>query len=230
MVRSCGKACHIVLLGCFLCSLGQMTAPGSAGAETADVRVEHVPDPGPGTVGLRGEQRYSIARGDLSASLSYLPATSSLILRVADRRMSLGEQASLLAPLLARLLLDHPGRQRFSLLLMDHSEVVRRLAPVLAACRNWNGGTGRPVQGALGQFLVDTLNRNDLASEIARVFGDLGYRFAVQGVSKITEDRVMEAHNKIVPTSIAYIGFVAELPSRTQGRTTWPLQFQRSTC
>jgi hypothetical protein len=145
--------------------------------------------------------------------------------------MSLGEQAPLLAALLARLLQDHPATQRFTLLLTDHAEIVQRLAPVLAACRNWNGRTGRPVQGSLGQFLVDTLNRNDLASEIAGVFANLGYRFAAGGVSKITENRVAEAHNKVVPTGIAYIGFVAELSSSTQGRTTWPTQqSQRSTC
>jgi hypothetical protein len=207
-------------------------ALGAAGPEQADVRVERFADPLPGNIGLRGEQRYSLVRGDVTAILSYVPTSVTLTLRMEGRPppVSTAEQASLLEPLLARFLEDHPKTPRITLLLTDHTQVVARLAAVLASCANWNGRTGRPARGALGQFLVDTINRHDLVAEITRVFDDLGYRFTAQGASMISEARLLDAHNKFVPTEITYLSFVAELSPETQRRTPWPTQSPRSTC
>jgi len=137
-------------------------ALGAAGPEQANVRVERFADPLPGNIGLRGEQRYSLVRGDVTAILSYVPTSVTLTLRMEGRPppVSTAEQASLLEPLLARFLEDHPKTPRITLLLTDHTQVVARLAAVLASCANWNGRTGRPARGALGQFLVDTINRH----------------------------------------------------------------------
>ncbi len=215
-----------------LALLWLLLALGAAAPVQADVRVEQFADPQPGSVGLRGEVRYSLSRGDLTAILSYVPTSLSLTFRVegGTTPMRLAEQGSLLAPLLTRFLQDHPNTPRVTVLLTDQAELVARLATVLGACAHWDGRTGRPARGALGQFLVDTINRHDLVTEITTIFADLGYRFAAQGASMITEGPRSEAGNKLVPTDIAYLSFVADLSPDTHRRTPWPTQFHRSTC
>jgi hypothetical protein len=215
-----------------LTCLWLLLALGAAAPEQADVRVERFADPQPGSIGLRGEERYSLLRGDVSAILSFVPTSLALTFRVEGRTTptSLAEQGSLLGPLLARFLQDHANTPRITVLLTDHAEIVARLAAVLGSCVNWDGRTGRPVRGALGQFLVDTINRHDLVTEITTVFADSGYRFAAQGASMISEGRRSEADNKLVPTDITYLSFVADLSPDTQRRTPWPTQFHRSTC
>jgi hypothetical protein len=205
-------------------------AIGGAGAE--QVQVQQMPDPSPGSIGLRGEQRYSLTRGDLTAVLSYVPTSQTLMLRMQGRSppVPLAEQAALLEPLLSRFLQDHPKPPRVVLLLQDHGQIVTRLAAVLESCTNWDGKAGRPVQGALGQFLVDTLNSHDLAAEIAAVFVDKGYRFAAEGAAMISEERVAEVTHRLVPTDIGYLSFVADLSPGSGGNTTWPTQSRRSTC
>ncbi len=202
---------------------------GAAGPGYADVQVRHIPEPAPGSIGLRGEERYSLARDDIAASLGYVPTSLTLILRVKGRPgpVSLADQASLLRPLLARFLQDHLATRRVTLLLTDHAEIVTRLSAVLASCPGWNGATGRPRRGPLRQFLVDTINRHDLAAEIAKVFAEHGYRLAANGASLITEAR---ANGKLVPVDIRYLSFVADGSPATRGRTTWPTRFQHSTC
>ena len=173
-----------------------------------------------------------MVRADVTAILSYVPTSLALTLRIEGRTppVSLAEQASLLEPLLARFLQDHPKTPRITLFLADHAQIVTRLAAVLGSCANWDGRTGRPVRGALGQFLVDTINRHDLVTEITKVFADRGYRFAAQGASMISEAPLPAANNRLVPTDIAYLSFIAELSPETQRRTPWPTQFHRSTC
>ena len=202
------------------------------GGAGPDVRVQQFADPPAGSIGLRGEQRYSLARGDLTAILSYVPTSLALTLRMDGRTAPVGlaEQASLLAPLLARFLQDHPKPPRLTFLMVDHTEVLERLATVLGSCANWDGRTGRPLSGALGQFVVDTINRHDLVKEITSVFADLGYRFAAQGASMISEGHLPEANTRLVPTDMAYLSFVADQPSEIPRRTTWPTRFHRSTC
>jgi hypothetical protein len=197
-----------------------------------EVQVQQMPDPSPGSIGLRGEQRYSLTSGDLTAILSYVPASQTLILRMQGRSppVPLAEQAALLEPLLDRFLQDHPKPQRVVLLLQDHAQVVTRLAAVLGSCANWDGKAGRPAQGALGPFLVDTLNSHDLAAEIAAVFVDKGYLFAAEGAAMISEERVAEVTHRLVPTDIGYLSFVADLSPGSGGNTTWPTQSRRSTC
>jgi hypothetical protein len=209
-----------------------LLALGAAAPEPADVQVERLADPQPGSIGLRGEERYSLISGDVSAILSFVPTSLTLTFRVEGRTTptSLAEQASLLRVLLARLLQDHPKTPRFTLLLTDHAAIVARLDAVLGSCSNWNGRTGRPVRGALGQFLVDTINRHDLVTEITTVFAELGYRFAAEGASMISEAHLPEANNGLVPTDITYLSFVADLSPDSQRRTTWPTRFHRSTC
>ncbi len=203
-----------------------------AAPDQDNVRVQQFADPLPGNIGLRGEQRYSLVRGDITAILSYVPTSLSLTLRMQGRATStsLAEQASLLEPLLDRFLQDHRETARVAVFLVDHAQIVARLAAVLGSCANWNGRTGRPVRGSLGQFLVDTLNRHDLAAEIAKVFADRGYRFAAQGASMISEGRQSGSNAPLVPTDIAYLAFVADLSPETQRRTTWPTRFHRLTC
>jgi hypothetical protein len=205
---------------------------GAAASEQADVRVERFADPRPGSIGLRGEVRYSLTRADLTAILSYVPTSVSLTFRVQGRTTptSLAEQGSLLKPLLGRFLQDYPNTPRITLLLTDHAAIVARLAAILGSCANWDGRTGRPVRGALGQFLVDTINRHDLVTEFTTVFADLGYRFAAQGASMISEARLPDADNRLVPTDIAYLSFFADLSLDTQRRAPWPTQFHHSTC
>jgi hypothetical protein len=209
-----------------------VVALGAAGPEQGDVRVQRFADPPPGSIGLRGEVRYTVVRADVGAILSYVPTSLSLTLRVEGRApgVSLAEQASLLEPLLARFLQDHPNTPRITLLLAGHAQIVTRLAAVLGSCANWDGRTGRPVRGALGQFLVDTINRHDLVMEITKVFAEHRYMFMANGASMITEGRLAEANNRLVPTDITYLSFIAELSPETQRRTTWPTQFHRSTC
>ncbi len=216
-----------ICLGC-LCLL---LAANAFGAGQDDVRVQQFPDPPPGSIGLRGEERYSLTSGDVIASLSYVPSSLALTLRVEGRHgpTPLAEQAAVLAPLLARFLLDHPKTQHLSVLLVDHSEIVTRLATVLSSCSGWNGRTGRPMRGSLGQFLVDTLNRHDLAAEIAKVFADRGYRFSAQGASMITAAHRAEV-GKVVPTDIVYLGFVADQAPENERRVKWPTQLHSSTC
>ena len=144
--------------------------------------------------------------------------------------VDLTEQASLLEPLLARFLHDNPKTPHISLLLADHAQIVARLAAVLGSCVNWDGRTGRPVRGALGQFLVDTINRHDLVTEITKVFADRGYRIEARGASMISEAPLPAASNRLVPMDIAYLTFIAELSSDTQRRKPWPAQFHRLTC
>jgi hypothetical protein len=203
-------------------------AIGGAG----EVQVQQMPDPAPGSIGLRGEQRYSLARGDLTAILSYVPASQTLVLRMQGTAspVPLAEQASLLEPLLGRFLQDHPETPRVTLLLQDHAQIVTRLAAVLGSCTNWDGKAGRPVQGLLGPFLVNTLNSHDLAAEIAAVFVGKGYRFAAAGAAMISEERVAEVTHRLVPTDIGYLSFVADLSPGSGGNTTWPTQSRRSTC
>lgn len=205
-------------------------AIGGAGPE--QVQVQQMPDPLPGSIGLRGEQRYSLARGEVTAVLSYVPTSQTLMLRMQGHPspMALADQASLLEPLLGRFLQDHPKTPHLTLLLQDHAQVVTRLAAVLGPCANWDGKAGKPVRGALGPVLVDTLNRHDLASEIAKVFVDQGYRFAAAGASMISEGRVADITDRLVPTDIGYLSFVADLPHGSEGKTSWPTQFRRSTC
>lgn len=202
------------------------------GAAAEPVQVQQVPEPPPGSVGLYGEWRYSLKHDDLTAILSYVPTSRTLILHFDDRSapMSLAEQATLLRPLLERFLQDRAKPPHLTLLLTDHAQVVSRLAAVLASCADWNGRTGRPAQGALGQFLVETLNRHDLAGEIAAVFADHGYRFAASGASLISEGRVPEFTDRLVPTSVGYLSFVADLSAAPQRRTQWPTPSHRSTC
>jgi hypothetical protein len=111
-------------------------ALAAAGPEQTDVRVERFADPLPGNIGLRGEQRYSLVRGDVTAVLSHVPTSMTLILRIEGRPppISVAEQASLLEPLLARFLQDHLKTPRITLLLTDHAQVVARLAAVLGSC------------------------------------------------------------------------------------------------
>ena len=205
----------------------------AAAPEQQGVRVQQMPDPPPGSVGLRGEQRYSLTSDDITATLSYVPTSLLVILRTqgGPTPMMLTEQASLLEPLLARLLQDHPEIPHLNVLLADNREIVSRLAAVLASCADWNGATGRPAQGgALGPFLVDTLNRHDLAGEIASVFARHGYRFSATGASMIVEGRVSKVTDRLVPIGISSLSFVADLSPETQRRTSWPTRFHRSTC
>jgi hypothetical protein len=204
----------------------------AATAMAQEVEVQRFANPSPGTIGLRGEVRYSLARGDIRASLSYEPTSATLILRVqgGPTPTSMAVQGELLVPLLARFLADYPDTRRVTVLLTDHAEIAARLGTVLAACVNWDGKTGRPVHGSLVQFLVDTVNRHDLASEVAKVFADQGYSFMAQGASMVTEGRVAAANNKVVPIDITYLGFIAVRSSEHQGETTWPTQSHHSTC
>ena len=155
-----------------------------------------------------------------------------LTLRIKGRAppVSLAEQGSLLEPLLTRFLQDHPKTPHITLFLADHAQIVTRLAAVLGSCANWDGKTGKPVRGALGQFLVDTINRHDLVTEITKVFADRGYVFTASG--RVDDKRGAFAgwNNRLVPTDIAYLSFIAELSPGTQRRTPWPTQFHRSTC
>ena len=202
------------------------------GVAQESVEVERFANPPAGSIGLRGEVRYSLVRGDVRASLSYVPTSETLILRVqgAPAPTSMAVQAEVLVPLLARFLAEYPDQRRITVLLTDHAEIVARLTTVLATCDGWDGRTGRPVHGPLGQFIVDTLNRHDLASEIAKVFADRGYSFMAQGASMTTEARVAAAHDKLVPTDISYLGFIAVRSSEHQGSTTWRTQSHHSTC
>ena len=136
----------LVLVACFL---SLVLALGAAGPEQGDVRVQRFADPPPGSIGLRGEVRYSLVRADVTAILSYVPTSLSLTLRIEGRTppVSLAEQASLLEPLLARFLQDNPKTPRITLFLADHAQIVARLAAVLGSCANWDGRTGRPVRG-----------------------------------------------------------------------------------
>lgn len=197
-----------------------------------DVEVERLANPPSGTIGLQEEVRYSVVRGEVHAQLSYVPTSATLILRVQGGPTPTGMavQGELLAPLLARFLADYPDTRRITVLLTDHAEIVARLGSVLAACADWDGKIGRPVRGALGQFLVDIVNRHDLGSEVAKVFADQGYSLMAQGASMVTEGRVAAADNKIVPIDIAYLGFIAVRTSVHQGRTTWPTPSRHSTC
>jgi len=215
---------HRVALLCLVLVLG--------GGAADQAQVQRVPDPPPGSVGLRGEVRYSVTRDDVTAILSYVPTSQMLILRIDGRPppVSLAEQAALLEPLLVRLSQDQGKPAPLTVLLTDHAEVIARLAAVLASCANWNGRVGRPTQGALAPFLVDTLNRHDLAGEIATVFARHGYRFAAAGASLITEGRVAEVTDRLVPTSIGYLGFVADLRPETLRRIPWPAPYRHSTC
>jgi hypothetical protein len=161
-----------------------------------------------------------------------VPTSEALILRVqgGQTQTSMAVQSELLAPMLARFLADYPDARRITVSLTDHAEIVARLGGILAACTNWDGKTGWPVGGSLGQFLVDTVNRHDLASEVAKVFADQGYSLVAQGASMVTEGRVAAANNKVVPTDITYLGFIAVRTSDHQGRTTWPTPSRHSTC
>ena len=47
------------------------------GAGGAEVQVQQMPDPSPGSIGLRDEQRYSLSRGDLTGVLSYVPSSQT---------------------------------------------------------------------------------------------------------------------------------------------------------
>jgi len=204
----------------------------AAAAGPDDVRVQRFADPPADRIGLRGEERYSVTDGGVTARLSYVPSSLALTLRVEDHPepTRLAEQAALLAPLLARFLLDHPDTRHVTLMLTDHAEIVARLAGVLAACADWDGATGRPRRGPLGPMLVDTLNRHDLAAEIAKPFADRGFRLAAQGASLVTVARRADAANKVVPTDIASLAFVADLIPETERRAKWPTQFHSSTC
>jgi hypothetical protein len=190
-------------------------AVGAAAPGQPDVRVQQFADPQPGSIGLRGEIRYDLTRGDVTAILSYVPTSLTLTFRVENctAPVSLTGQGSLLEPLLARFLQDHPNARRITVLLTDHAEIVARLAAVLRACANWDGRTGRPVRGALGQFLVDTIKRHDLVTEITAIFADLRYRFAARGTPMISEGHRADADNWLVPTDITYLSFVADLSS-----------------
>ncbi len=127
-----------------LACLVPVLALGAAAPEQPDVRVQQFADPQPGSIGLRGEVRYSLGRGDVTAVLSYLPTSRTLTFRVEHHTapMGLAEQGSLLEPLLARFL-----QERFTVLLTDHAELV---AGSPRPCVAWDGPTGRPVRGALG--------------------------------------------------------------------------------
>ena len=219
----------LVLVTCCLCLVLALAA---AGPEQEDVRVQRFADPSPGSIGLRGEVRYSLVRAEATAILSYVPTSHALTLRVEGRTppVSLVEQASLLEPLFARFLQDNPKTPHITLFLSDHAQIVARLAGVLGSCANWDGRTGRPVRAALGQFLVDTINRRDLVTEITKVFADRGYRFAARGASMISEAPLPAANNRLVPTDVAYLSFIAELSPDTQRRTPWQTLFHRSTC
>jgi hypothetical protein len=203
------------------------------GAADADqVQVQRMPEPPPDSIGLRGEIRYSLARGNLNAILSYVSTSRTLILHFDGQPAptNLVDQAALLQPLLARFLTDQAMPPRLTLLIPEHAQIVSRLAAVLAACSNWNGNTGLPARGALGQFLVDTLNRHNLAGEVAAVFTDHGYRFAASSASLIGEGHVAEFTDRLLPTSVGYLSFTAEQPDETQRSAPWPTQSQRSTC
>jgi hypothetical protein len=194
--------------------------------------VQRFADPPSGSIGLHGEVRYSLVRAEATAILSYVPTSLALTLRIEGRTppVSLVEQASLLEPLLVRFLQDNPKTPHITLFLVDHAQIVARLAGVLGSCANWDGRTGRPIRAALGQFLVDTINRHDLVTEITKVFADRGYRFAARGASMISEAPLPAANNRLVPKDIAYLSFIAELSPETQRRTSWPTQFHRLTC
>jgi hypothetical protein len=209
-----------------------IVALGAASPEQADVRVQRFDDPTRGTIGLRGEERYSLVHADVSAILQYVPTSLALTLHVDGRATPIGlaEQGSLLEPLLDRFLQDHPNTPRITFLLTDHAQIIARLAAVLESCSYWNGRTGRPLHGSLGQFLVDTINRHDLVTEITKVFADRGYRFAAEGAAMISEAHLPDANNRLVPSDIAYLSFVADLSPGNQSRTPWPTQFHRSTC
>ncbi len=203
---------------------------GAAGAD--QVQVQRMPEPPPGSIGLHGEIRYSLEQGELSAILSYVPTSRTLILHFNGQPAptSLADQALLLRPLLAHFLTDQAKPPRLTLLITEHAQIVSRLAAVLAGCPNWNGNTGLPAGGALGQFLVDTVNRHNLANEIAAEFTDHGYRFAASGASLIGEGHVSGFTDRRLPTSIGYLSFTAELPDETQRSAPWPTQSHRSTC
>ncbi len=218
----------------FLLFVGYLCSSLALAADVThqDVEVERLANPPSGTIGLQGEVRYSVVRGEVHAHLSYVPTSATLILRVQGAQAPIGMamQGELLAPLLSRFLTDYPETRRITVLLTDHAEIVARLGSILAACPDWDGRTGRPVHGSLGQFLVDIVNRHDLASEVARVFADQGYSLEARGASMVTEGRVAAANNKVVPIEIAYLGFIAVRASDQQGRTTWPTPSRHSTC
>ena len=52
-----------------------------AAAAPDDVRVQRFADPPAGSIGLRGEERYSVTEGGLAARLSYVPSSRALTLR-----------------------------------------------------------------------------------------------------------------------------------------------------
>ena len=220
-------------IGLLLC-VGYLVSSLALAADVTqqDVQVQHLANPPSGNIGLRGEERYSLVRGDVRASLSYVPTSATLILRVqgGPTPTSMSVQGELLVPLLARFLADYPDTRRVAVLLTDHAEIVARLGSILATCAGWDGKVGRPVHGSLGQILVDTVNRHDLASDVAKVFADQGFALVARGASLVTMGRVAVANNKVVPIDINYLGFVAVRTSDPQRRTPWPTPSRHSTC
>ena len=167
------------------------------------------------------------------AILSYVPTSLALTLRIEGRTppVSLG-RTGIAARAVARPLSARQPEDT------AHHAVPRGPRPDCRTARRraWDPartGTAGPAGRcavALGQFLVDTINRHDLVTEITKVFADRGYMFAARGASMISEAPLPAANNRLVPTDIAYLSFIAELSPETQRRTPWPTQFHRSTC
>ena len=131
----------------------------------------------------------AVVRADVSASLSYVPTSLSLTLRVEGRTppVSLASRhrcSSRCSPAFCRTTRRHRASRCSwrTTPRLSHGSL-----PCLDPART---GTAEPAGRcavALGQFLVDTINRHDLVTEITKVFADRGYVFAARGASMISE-------------------------------------------
>ncbi len=203
--------------------------PAGGYADPPEIEVQHPSGAAPSAVGVRESTVYMTTVDGVRGELRFIPPDATLLFKTAGSA-SPAAQAALLAPLLHRMLADNPDLPRLSLFLADRDVLVDRLAGVLAACKGWNRTLGKPVHGEIRHFIIDTMNAEDVARELVQVFEAEGYALSVQAAAMISVAPSPAHDGAMLPSDVAYLGFVADREPARGRPAPWPRPYRHSTC
>ncbi len=140
------------------------------------------------------------------------PTTRSLLFAIdhpSDTTLSLDEQATLLMPLLRRLQAEYPGRPYWFVVFRDDAGLFDRIQTAAAADPNWDSRLGRPRRGTVADFVVQSINRRQLAHEFAGCFAAVGFTLRAKSVEQLLVQRRADDGVAALPAS-GVIGFIAQ--------------------
>jgi len=139
--------------------------------------------------GNPGEQQLVLPCGSSQAvarvrgkeiSLAVLEPSGRLLYDVAD-----ATAFALYRPLVARVLADAPGVDRWTLSVHAYKSYGPRLAAAAARDEGWNKRTGKPRRGSANAYVLDLANRARIFAEVQQIAAENHLNARMSSVEKV---------------------------------------------